>query len=82
MTPYRDNGHLTAVGQNYNFYHASALCVIKRTFALLKGRFRRLKYIDANSIELIVKIIECARYLLNICILEADKVQLNKKTHK
>ena len=74
MTPYRDNGHLTQAERNYNKCHAKARCPIERAFALLKGRFPRLKYVDCNTIQAIVNVIECACYLHNICIYHADEV--------
>ena len=60
--PYKDNGHLTVAQRHYNICHAKTRRVIERAFALLKGRFRRLKYVDVNSIERLVKIIESACY--------------------
>lgn len=51
MTPYKDTGHLSARQRNYNFLHSSTRMVIERAFALLKGRFRRLKYVDLDRLE-------------------------------
>ena len=50
MSSFRDNGHLTPQQRNYNFLHSSSRMVIERAFALLKGRFRRLKYVDMDVI--------------------------------
>ena len=51
LTPYRDNGHLTSKQRNYNFLHSSTRMAIERAFALLKGRFRRLEYMDIDRVE-------------------------------
>ena len=72
MTPYKDN-HITVAQRHYNISHAKAF-IIERAFVLLKGRFRRLKYVDVNSIERLVKIIESGCYLHNICLCEADEI--------
>ena len=42
VTPFRDNGHLTAAQKKYNKYHSSTRMVIERAFGLVKGCFRRL----------------------------------------
>ena len=43
LVAYRDNGHLTAVQKKFNLKLSMTRSVIERAFALLKGRFRRLK---------------------------------------
>ena len=48
MTPYKNNGHLTEQQKTYNYLHSSTRMVIERAFALLKGRFRRLKFVDID----------------------------------
>ncbi|CAM1322336.1 Uncharacterised protein g8057 [Pycnogonum litorale] len=48
MTPFRDNGHLNNHQIRYNIIHARARSIIERAYALLKGKFRRLKYLDMN----------------------------------
>ena len=51
LTPYRDNGHLTPSQRNYNFVHSSTRMVIERAFGMLKGRFRRLRFIEMDSLD-------------------------------
>jgi len=46
MTPFRDNGHLTRAQSNYNVKLSIIRSIIERAFGLLKGKFRRLKYLD------------------------------------
>lgn len=45
FTPYRDNGYLNNVQHNYNTKLAKIRVIIEKTFGLLKGRFRKLKYV-------------------------------------
>lgn len=73
IVPFRDNGHLTLQQGNFNFQHAKARNVIERAFALLKNRFRRLKYIDAE-IENIPNVIVACCVLHNICLNNLDEV--------
>ncbi|KAI4455716.1 dde superfamily endonuclease [Holotrichia oblita] len=51
MTPYKDYGQMTRRQRNYNYQHSCARSVIARAFALLKGRFRKLKFRDVKSID-------------------------------
>ena len=75
MTPFKDNGHLTNQQKRYNFIHSSTRMVIERAFSLLKGRFRRLKYLDMIKIDEIPTIIIVACVLHNICLDKEDQYQ-------
>jgi len=44
--------------------------VVKRVFALLKGRFRRLKYLHMSMAELIPYVILTCCVLYNLCLQE------------
>ena len=74
LTPYRDNRHLTFKQRNYNYLHSSTRMVIQRIFALLKGRFRRLKYMDIDRVEDFPNIILAACTLHNICLMSEGDV--------
>ncbi|XP_026475984.1 protein ALP1-like, partial [Ctenocephalides felis] len=43
LTPYRDNGHLSARQKNYNFCHSSARIAIERAFGLLKKKISQIE---------------------------------------
>ncbi|XP_062512091.1 putative nuclease HARBI1 [Corticium candelabrum] len=75
MTPYKDNGHLSEKQRNYNFLHSSTRMAIERAFALLKGRFRRLKYVDIDRLEDVPDIILAACTLHNICIMSENDIE-------
>ena len=49
--------------------------VIERAFSLLKGRFRRLKYLDMIKIDEIPTIIIVSCVLHNICLDKEDQYQ-------
>lgn len=68
MTPYKENGNLTVKQRKFNTSLSSARSVIERAFAHLKGRFRRLKYLEMNRTDLIPKYIIACCILHNICI--------------
>lgn len=56
LTPYKDYGNLNQRQKKYNKKHSQTRVIIENAFGWLKGRFRRLKYIDAEipKIKLIV----------------------------
>lgn len=54
MTPFRDNGHLTADKVRFNTSLSRIRSVIERAFGRLKGKFRRLKYLDIAEFGLLL----------------------------
>lgn len=74
MVPYRDNGHLTNAQKLYNTKLSITRSVIERAFALLKGRFRRLKMLDMNRTDLIAQCIIACCVLHNLCLANSDAV--------
>jgi hypothetical protein len=46
LVAYKDTGRLTSSQRQYNRKLSAARSCNERAFALLKGRFRRLKYVD------------------------------------
>lgn len=66
LTPFRDNGHLTRQQILFNNRLSKARSAVERAFGILKGKFRRLKYLDMNRIELIPTIIIACCVLHNI----------------
>jgi len=71
MVPYRDNGHLTEEQKAFNLKLSGSRCAIERAFGLLKGKFRRLKYLDVNNVSSVPDIIIAACTLYNF-ILQND----------
>lgn len=65
LTPYIDRGNLDVIKIRYNKKLSQTRYVIEHAFGLLKGRFRRLKYLDVN-INRIKKIIVACCVLHNI----------------
>ena len=72
ITPYRDNGHLTARQRRFNRALSSIRQTVERAIALLKGRWRRLLFLDHLDLELEVKIIIAACVLHNFCLVHDD----------
>ncbi|XP_066589735.1 putative nuclease HARBI1 [Prorops nasuta] len=68
LVPYRDNGHLSDIQTNYNRKLSANRMVIKRSFGLLKARFRKLKYVYMYDTDMIPLIILTCCILHNICI--------------
>lgn len=73
VPPFRDNGHLTAQQSEFNFLHSSTRMPVERAFGYLKGRFRRLKFLELLNIEFIPKLITSACIMHNIAIKENDE---------
>lgn len=48
MVPYKDLGNLTLKQINFNRKLSQARRIVENCFAFLKGRFRRLKYVNAD----------------------------------
>ena len=67
LVPFKNYGALHPKERNYNKKLSKTRVVIENAFGLLKGRFRRLKYIDSN-IENWYKIVVAACVLYNICL--------------
>jgi len=68
MTPFRDNGHLTIEQNNYNVKLSTIRSIIERAFGILKGKFRRLKYLDIYDPNLGNTIIAVACVIHNFLI--------------
>ncbi|XP_051155337.1 putative nuclease HARBI1 [Leptopilina boulardi] len=74
LPPYKDYGNLLRVQRYYNLLHARTRQIIERTFALLLGRFRRLKYLYLQNVEYASLIILACCCLHNICISLNDQL--------
>ncbi|XP_066596306.1 uncharacterized protein [Prorops nasuta] len=68
LVPYRDNGHLNNTQKTFNTQLSKARIVIERAFGILKGRFRKLKYVYMYNTEMIPLIIISCCILHNICL--------------
>lgn len=72
LTNYKQNRNINQLEKNYNTILSKARATIERAFAYLKGRFRRLKYLETVRIDLAVLLILTGCILHNICILNGD----------
>ncbi|KAG5869227.1 hypothetical protein JTB14_035663 [Gonioctena quinquepunctata] len=75
--PYKDNGHLTNAQKHFNMKFSSARSTVERSFALLKGRFRCLKYLDVRKLEWAPKYILACCVLHNICSNNGDHIDID-----
>ncbi|KAJ8914151.1 hypothetical protein NQ315_016229 [Exocentrus adspersus] len=74
IPPFIDRGRLRERQISFNTAHAQTRRVIERAFALLFGRFRRLRDLDMNRIDLIPATIIAACTLHNICLMREDEL--------
>lgn len=68
LPPYIDRGTLTRAQKNFNEVHSKTRQTIERPFALLFGRFRRLRYLDMVRHDSIPLTILSTCVLHNICL--------------
>lgn len=72
LTPYHDNGYLGHPHIQFNHALANTQTVMQKSFAALKGRFRRLKFVDMKEVGDISKLVLAACILHNMCIVNGD----------
>jgi len=72
ITPFRDNGHLTPQQRRFNSVLSSLRQKIERAIGLLKGRWRKLLFLDHLDLRLAVHLIITACVLHNFCLLHDD----------
>jgi len=72
MVGFKNNGRLTRQQHKFNRTLSSARCAVERAFALLKSRFRRLKYLDMSNTNQIPQVIMACCVLHNICLHNGD----------
>ncbi|XP_025262626.1 protein ANTAGONIST OF LIKE HETEROCHROMATIN PROTEIN 1-like [Camponotus floridanus] len=78
ISGFRDRGNLQRIfllqaQKRFNDILSKVRQVIERAFALLKGRFRRLKYLDMNRMDMIPFVIIACTVLHNICLEGLDE---------
>jgi hypothetical protein len=66
---------LTLRKKNFNVILSKSRVTIERAYALLKGRFRRLKKLETVRLDLIALLIISGCILHNICILNGDLLE-------
>ncbi|CAC5386815.1 unnamed protein product [Mytilus coruscus] len=69
LTPYRDTGRLASEELKFNKVHFATRNKIECTFGLLKGKWRRLKFLDMLDIPCMVKLIFSCTVVHNFAIL-------------
>lgn len=73
MKPYRQQGILGRRERRHNYILSSDRVVIEHTFGILKGRWRRLHFINTYSVSKAIEIATCACVLHNFCIRNNDE---------
>ena len=72
LTPFRQAQNITDKLSRYNTVHSSIRMMIERAFGMLKGRFRRLKFLEQNSMSVVCYTVCTACILHNLCIWQND----------
>lgn len=74
MTPFRDNGHLTAAQRKFNKKMNSCRVSIEHTFGVLKQRFRQLYHCKLQGHERLCSFIKACCILHNLA--DVDDLQM------
>ena len=72
ITPYRDNGHMAPQQGRFNTVLSSLRQKVERAIGLLKGRWRKLLFLDHWDLTLSVHLVISACVLHNICLVNDD----------
>jgi len=75
MVPYKDTGNLTAREITYNRKLSQTRRVIENAFGFLKGRFRRLKYLECKLSRVPSNVIACC-VLHNLTVCDQTEMEL------
>lgn len=76
LTPFKQHQVLTREMRKYNTVHSSMRMKVEIAIGMLKGRFRRLKFVESNDITKVCSVVISACILHNICILNDDLVDV------
>ena len=71
LVPYKDTGSLDQSQIRYNHKHSQTRIIVECAFALLKGRFRRLRKVISKT-DNIAELIMASCVLHNICLQNFD----------
>lgn len=72
MTPFRDNAHLNAAQLNFNRELSQCRVRVENSYALAKGKWRRLKFMHAQRQDIVVDHITASFMLHNFVILHGE----------
>jgi hypothetical protein len=79
LVPYKRSQSMTAEQIRFNKKHSSAHTTVERSFALLFGRFRRLKHLPMKRADLIPTTVMAACVLHNICLDFPDNISYTQE---
>ena len=72
LTPFKDFSNLSPEQKRYNYIHSSSRICIERVFGTLKGRLRRLRYIDMKDMPEVIKFVLSCCILHEVCLENFD----------
>ncbi|XP_030764836.1 putative nuclease HARBI1 [Sitophilus oryzae] len=79
LTPYKDNGHLSATEKNYNYKLSHCRIIIEHTFGNLKQKFRQLYHLKLRGEVLICHFIRACCVLYNLSLNKEDVEEVQQE---
>ena len=73
MTPYKRRPALNRIERQHNYHLSADRVVVEHIFARIKGRFRRVIFINTYSISKAIEITTAACVLHNFCYMNKDQ---------
>ena len=78
IPPFKDNGRLRHKHRRFNKCHSATRMGVERSYAMLKGRFKTLKWLNYGSMELNCKVIMACCILHNYILLKGVPIDDNE----
>jgi hypothetical protein len=78
IPPFKDNGRLRHKHRSFNKRHSATRMGVERSYAMLKGRFKTLKWLNYGSMELNCKVIMACCILHNYILLKGVPIDDNE----
>jgi len=72
LTPFKQTDEFDETKKRFNKRLSETRVVIEKAFALLKGRFRKLRYVSMRRLDLISMVVSTCCILHNVCIFNDD----------
>lgn len=81
LIPYIDDGHMTRMQRHHNYFLSSSRAAIERSFALLRGKNRRLKKLPMRNRNRLVDHVSACFVLHNVILLGGIEARVSSVSY-